>query len=482
MSVTASINNAISGLTATARMAEVVSSNLSNALTDGYGRRVVDLSASSIGGKGAGVQIDGVRRIVDSGILADRRLADAALSGGQQSVSYLGKAEAALGLPGDPAGLAGRLAAFEGALVDAAGDPSSGLRLQTVLGRLGEVTQALANTTATVQSLRQDADAQIARDVDTLNTALQQVERLNVDISRAISTGGDTTALQDARQRAVDQISGIVQIREMPRDRGAIALMTTSGTQLLDGKAAEFGFTPTPTIVADMTFASGALGGLTLNGDPVSTANGFGKLTGGTLGESFTLRDSTLVSAQDGLDAVAADLMARFADPATDPSLGAGAPGLLTDRGAAFNPLDQAGLAGRLVINAAVDPARGGDITRLRDGVGAVTAGPVGSTAQINRWLDALNEPRSAVAGQPARSASGHISSLTSEFGLNRLRADDSLAFASARWDTLRQAELANGVDTDQELQKLILIEQSYAANAKLIQTIESMVRTLMEI
>lgn len=35
MSISQSLTNALSGLTANARMAEVVSSNLSNALTDG---------------------------------------------------------------------------------------------------------------------------------------------------------------------------------------------------------------------------------------------------------------------------------------------------------------------------------------------------------------------------------------------------------------------------------------------------------------
>jgi flagellar hook-associated protein 1 FlgK len=482
MSITSSINNAISGLTASARMAEVVSSNLSNALTDGYGRRVVDLSAANIGGKGAGVMIDGVRRIVDAGVLSDRRLADAALEGQQQNVNTLKQLETAVGLPGDPAGLAGRLNAFESALIDASTDPASSLLLTTASSRLGEVTQALSSASKTVQSLRQDADSQIARDVTTLNTALAQVATLNADISRARATGGDTTALQDARQRAVDQIAGIVPVREVPRDGGAIALMTTTGAQLLDGKAAVFEFTPTPTIVADSTFQSSALSGLIMNGQPVSVTDGVGKLTGGTLGANFDLRDNVLVQAQNGLDTIAVDLIARFADPAIDPSLTPGDPGLLTDGGNVYDPLDRVGLAGRIAVNASVDPTQGGDVTRLRDGVGAITPGPVGDTSQINRWLGALDQPLSTGPGEPSRTANGQIANLTSQFGTQRVQAEDTLTFAAARRDTLKSAELANGVDSDQELQRLILIEQSYAANAKLIQTIESMIRTLMEI
>jgi len=482
MSISSSINNAISGLTASARLAEVVSSNLSNALTDGYGRRVVELSGTSIGGSGAGVTIDGVRRIVDQGILSDRRLADATLDGQQETVNYLQQVETAVGLPGDPAGLAGRLNAFETALIDASSDPSSNLRLNTAVSRLGEVTQVLSSATRTVQTLRQDADASIARDVATLNTSLAQVAQLNADISRAIGSGADTTALQDARQRAVDQITGIVPTREIPRDGGAIALMTTNGIQLLDGTPAVFAFTPTPTIVADMTFNSGALNGLVLNGEPVSTTSGVGKLTGGTLGAAFTLRDDTLVAAQDGLDTVAVDLIARFTDPAIDPSLVPGTPGLLTDNGNVYDPLDRVGIAGRISVNAGVDPQRGGDVTLLRDGIGSVAPGPVGDASQLNRWLAGLELPTSTGVGEPVRTAIGQVANLSSMLGIQRVQAEDTLSFAAARWDTLRDAELANGVDSDQELQRLILIEQSYAANAKVIQTIESMIRTLMEI
>ena len=47
---------------------------------------------------------------------------------------------------------------------------------------------------------------------------------------------------------------------------------------------------------------------------------------------------------------------------------------------------------------------------------------------------------------------------------------------------TFATQEQAQGVDTDQELQKLLTIEQSYAANAKLIETIDQMIQSLLRI
>ncbi|HBS34332.1 MAG TPA: flagellar hook-associated protein FlgK, partial [Parvularcula sp.] len=66
------------------------------------------------------------------------------------------------------------------------------------------------------------------------------------------------------------------------------------------------------------------------------------------------------------LDAFAADLIDRFAAPGLDPTAAPGAPGLFTDAGAARADPFVAGLAGRLRLNAAVDPDQGGEPYRLR--------------------------------------------------------------------------------------------------------------------
>ena len=482
MSISQSLSNALSGLTAASRMAEVVSSNLSNALTDGYGRRSVDLSSQSVGGRGAGVRIDGITRHVDRGILGDRRLADADLAGGQSLLATLGRVETTVGAVGDNTGLSARLASLEQSLTSIAGDPSAEVRQSNVINRLSGVTTALYESASGIRSLRQEAEDSIANQINTLNTSLSQVEALNKDIMVARNSGADATALFDQRQVVIDKIGSIAAVRELPRSNGTVALMTTSGQMLLDGPASTFGFTAANYVTPDMTMASGGLAGITLDGVPLPGALGYGRLEGGTLSAAFTLRDNTLVGAQAGLDAVARDLIDRFANPLTDPTLAPGDAGLLTDSGLAFNPLNAVGLASRIKINAAVDPAQGGAAWRIRDGVNAATAGPVGNGSQIDRWIDALGAPRPLASGGAARSATGHIASLVSSIGSQRLAAEDNVSFTTARWSSLRQEELADGVDSDHELQMLMQIEQAYSANAKVMQTVQSMIQTLMEI
>lgn len=478
MTLSSAINNAASGLTAAARHAQVTSNNLSNAQTEGYGRREINLVSGQLGG----VRVESVSRITDRVVIADRRLADADVGRQQTSASALLRLEQTFGPVGDPNGIAGRLAAFEQTLISAGSEPSSELRLQSAVSRLGDLTKAIRSDADALKAQREVADAAIAKDVDTLNLSTKQVEDLNADISRMINSGQDPSAVIDARHLVIDKIAAIIPLQEVDRGNGQVALYTKSGAGLIDGKAVIFAFNPTTTIMPAMTFAGGVLSGISQNGTPLDTANGFGRLGGGSLEANFILRDQTIPDIQAGLDNIAADLLRRFEEPGVDPTQTAGAPGLLTDRGAALDPLDITGLSFRLEINAVVDPAQGGNVIGLRDGLAPAAPGPVGNAAQIDRWLSALRTPTSMTPGSATRTVAGHMADHVADVGQKRLRAEESLSFEMARQTTLKTAELAGGVDSDQELQNLLRIEQSYAANARVLQTLDAMIRRLMEI
>jgi flagellar hook-associated protein 1 FlgK len=114
--------------------------------------------------------------------------------------------------------------------------------------------------------------------------------------------------------------------------------------------------------------------------------------------------------------------------------------------------------------------------------VNAAVAGPVGQSAQLDAWADALTDIRPLAAGGSARGAAGHAAAVMAALGSARLTAEDEVGFAAARFNGLRERELALGVDTDAEMQTLLLVEQSYAANARVIETVDFLIRQLMEI
>ena len=480
MSLSLSLSSAVSGLQASARSAELVSSNVANALTDGYGRRDIQLTARSLGGTGSGVEITGVVRVTDQVLLSDRRVAQANMAGSAVLADAFARLEAAIGTPGDAASLGGKIAGLDSALLAATSRPDSEQRLAAVLTAAQGLATQVGKASIAVQMERERADDRIAENVKELNDTLAKVAALNAQILKQVVADRDASPLMDQRQQLIDKIAEIVPLRQIDRDTGQIALISTGGAVLLDGRPALFGFTPVGKVTPDMTLASGALSGLTMNGKPVTFGDGSGKLDGGAMAANFRLRDIEAPVQQVRLDALARDLIARFANPSVDTTLTSGAPGLFTDAGAAFNAATETGLAGRLAVNTAADPANGGALWRLRDGLGATTEGPPGESALLTALrgqLTAFLAPASGGFAPGARSFSGLASDVLSFVSRARTGAEAEQSYTAARYNSLRADELAAGVDTDQQLQSLLLIERAYGANAQVIKTVDSMIK-----
>ena len=483
MSISGALANALTGLAAASRSAQVVSSNVSNALTEGYARRQVELSPRYVGGAGAGVQIDGITRVVDETLLREKRLAASSFGNAQIAYDFHSDALDLIGSPEMSGSLSEHVGNFEAALLEAASRPDSDARLAGVLDAAQSLAGKLNRVSDGVQKLREDADSRIASEVDRLNISLEQIAELNEQILRAKVNDRDYPSLMDQRQKLIDDISELVPIRQLSRENDTVALYTMGGAMLLDIEPAEFGFEPKAPITPDMTKASGALSGLTLNGTEIETAGDRSAIAGGILAGLFEVRDELSIVVQDNIDEVARDLVVRFEDPALDPTLTAGDPGLFTDRGAALTPTDVLGLAGRIEVNTAVDPAEGGELWRLRDGIGATAPGAVGDATLINAKIAVLSDMRTPVGGTflgGGKDVAGYASSLTSLVGQSLLGSSTRLSYETARFEGLEETFLADGVDTDQELQNLLLIEQAYAANARVIQTADELIQQLI--
>lgn len=482
MSISGSLSSALSGLTVAARSAEVISSNIANALTEGYGRRDLQVSARLVGNSGQGAQVTGIFREVNQILMADRRLADASASNLDRRAGFLALMESAIGTPEEGGSLAGRLAAFDTALIAAAAQPTSTARH----GDVAQTAQNLARTfqaiSGEIQTSRSTADAKIATEVEEMNRALASIAQLNRNITTLSGGGRDSSALLDQRQQLVDRLATIVPIREVARDNGSIALFTTGGAILLDSQPVKLGFTPVGIITPEMTQASGGLSGLTINGRPIDTGPN-GQLAGGSLAAEFAIRDQLAPQAQAQMDALARDLVMRLQDQNVDPSLAPGDAGLFTDRGNPFLAANEEGLAARLTLNTAVDPDAGGALWRLRDGIGAAAPGPSGQSALFSAMQTALTDARQTASGLYAggsRSLTGLSGQLLSGVAMARLSAETEAGFSAARATALKGLELEGGVDTDRELQELLLVEQAYAANAKVIQTADDMIKLLL--
>jgi len=482
MSFSSTLNNAISGLTAARRAAELVSENIANAQTPGYARRTLSLTSNSIT---AGVHINGIIRNVDPGIISNRRQAESIFGAADARASFQSRLEYLVGTVTKPGSISQRIVDFESSLIEAASRPESPQRLDAAVAQAGGLAQKIAQAAEGVRNLRTKADTAIGIQVDRLNQALQQVQAINTRITTTSAAGGENAGLLDQRQRLVDEINKIVPINIVSRAYGQIALYTDGGAILLDGPAATVSFTPARDTVPGMTLANGLLSGLEINGITVRTGSSNGALRGGTLSAQFEIRDELAVSAQADLDAVARDLIERFETTGLDATVAPGGPGLFTDDGLPFDAAEVLGLAGRISLNAVVDAAQGGESWRLRAGLGAAVPGQPGDARQLQAFTDILTEvrtPGSTVFGTGDLSMAGLGSALLSRVSLQAGQAEQSLSFAAASMTELTRIELDQGVDTDAELQALLIIEQAYAANARMIEVADEMMQAILRI
>ena len=485
MSISSALINATSGLSAASRRADIVSNNVANALTPGFARREVHVSENVVNGRGAGVQVNGVTRATDQAVTTDRRLAESTTSRDQIITTAHTAFNSALGEPDDAFSLFAQYQNFESSLRSLSQTPESQALQSQSLDTARALVSNLHGLSAQAQSARLRADGDIAQQVSIVNDKLKQIEDLNSAISAATAGGRDATALEDQRKILIDEISESIPVREVRRERGKVDLITDEGVFLVAGKAQTIEFTAANTIGPTESLAGGELSGLTVNGVVITPGDdGTFALRQGSIAGLFTVRDEIAPDFQTKLDGLARDVIERFQD--IDPTLSTGDPGLFTDAGAAFDPTAETGLAERIALNAAVDPEQGGAIWRLRDGLGAATQGPAGSASIITTFLDALTTlkaPPASTGEAGFLTAANIAANVTSSIGQARLTSESRLAASSARAQSLFEAEQrATSVDTDLELQKLLLIEQAFAANARVIQTADELLTRLIEL
>ncbi|MEL7490474.1 MAG: flagellar hook-associated protein FlgK [Pseudomonadota bacterium] len=483
MSVGQALSNALSGLSAAGRRASVTANNIANAQTEGFAARRVDLAERVTAGVGAGVEVAGVQRAVAPAVTAERRIADAELAGEEAAAEALSRIVDRIGDPEDARSLVQVFGRFERALSALANTPDDGALQSGAVRAANGVAGSLNALSNEIQQSRVDADARIERSVEDVNNSLRQIERLNASIASGAASNADVNALIDERARLIDRVNQNIPVRAVERG-GGVDLVTAEGVFLLSGTARQLSFKPSPVITPQNALGSG-LSGLEVDGVEITPGAAPNAPQQGALAGLFSVRDQIAPSLSAAVDAVALDVAERFSG-GIDATIAFDAPGLFTDAGALATEVGIDGLAGRFAVNAAVDPENGGEARRLRDGLGANAPGPVAADGLLRDFIDALREPRttpSALGASRALNASEAAAFFTSSAAGSLVDAEAARDASAAFAASLQEAEIERtGVDTDAELQNLLTIEQAYAANARVIQTVDRLLQTLLEI
>ncbi|WP_312527646.1 flagellar hook-associated protein FlgK [Paracoccus sp. (in: a-proteobacteria)] len=485
MSISAALSNALTGLTAVSRGTEVVSSNIANILTPGYAARELQLSPHIYSGNGGGVKVEGIQRLVPNSVVADNRQAQANLGKSSTLAAFHVAMETATGTADQDHSLTAILTNFEASLINAAASPDSNARLQIAVDAAKDVSNKINFIAMELQKARTVADKAIESDVNRLNSALAEVARLNRLVTIAKARGQDTSSLVDARQATIDAISDIVPLQEVQRDNGIVSLFTKGGATLLDGlKPAEIKFLASGVVTPQKSVSDGNLSGVTLDGVELTTSQ-MNMFRGGTLEANFSIRDNHGPEYQNQLDRFAYDLYNRLSDPSVDPSVSQDLPGIFSDLQNAITPTTTLGFANRISLNRAVDYTLGGDAWRLRDGIYATQPGNSGNNTLIEaiRASISANSTAANVGSQQSnKSIFTRASELSSLISANRINAKSLEKIHETHDQSAKSNLLSYGVDSDKEMEILLQLEKSYAANAKVIQAANEMIDSILRI
>ncbi|QIG93608.1 MULTISPECIES: flagellar hook-associated protein FlgK [unclassified Bradyrhizobium] len=303
---------AFSGLSATQVQISVTSANISNADTKGYTEKTANQSASVTGGVGTGVTITGITSAVDKLLLKSLVGADSDLGAADTTNSFLTELQQLYGSTssGDSSttgtSLANTLAAFESALSSLASTPSSASLQSNAVSALAAVTTQLQQTSSGIQTLRSNADQDIASSVTDINSDLQQISDLNKQIKQQAATGQSTADLEDQRNSALQDLASMMNVSYFTTSTGDLQVYTGSGQALVDSTAHPLSYTALPSVTASTTYSAGSssgFSGIIVNGVDITS-----QISSGKVSALITLRDQTLPAAQSQLDQLAQQL------------------------------------------------------------------------------------------------------------------------------------------------------------------------------
>ncbi|MCM5552236.1 flagellar hook-associated protein FlgK [Pleomorphomonas sp. NRK KF1] len=303
MSISVASTIALSALRASQVGISVTSSNIANADVDGYTVKTANQVSTVSASTGSGTSVVSITGGVDKYVFASLISANADVGAASVTASYTDRLQALMGsTTGSEDGgtsLATQVTDLQTAVSSLASSPEDDTVQSEVIAAADSLASSLRETSSSIQELRADADQQIADNIDTINDALQTIDDLNEAILAAEAKGASTADLEDQRNTAIETISSLIDIKTTTASNGSIYISTTGGTALLTSTVHELSFSASATVNA-----STVLSGVTVDGEDITD-----ELTSGEVGGLLTLRDTTLVEAQDELDALATALI-----------------------------------------------------------------------------------------------------------------------------------------------------------------------------
>ncbi len=483
MTLSSTMNTAKGILNNTSTQSQVVSKNISNSQNSSYVKRDAVTVMNSTGG--ANVKI--VR--ADDPILQKQMLAGQSQAKGQETLNTgLDQLKALLGGNKYELSPATAITKLGTALQSYAAQPSELSLAQTAVSAAQDVATSINTTTQGISTVRAQADAAIKTGVDKLNDLLSQFQTVNDAVIKASASGGDPNDALDQRDRLVSDISQLVGVSTVSRDGGDMALYTNDGTVLFDKLPRTVNF------AATSGYGASTVGNpVYIDGVPLKAGAGGNTTAQGSLAANLQIRDVIAPQFQSQLDETSRGLITMYSE--TEKTSGGNPmPGLFTwsdgttpTSGTVIN-----GISESFKVNPAYIKDQGGNPAALRDG---------GVNGANYKWNTDNNPSYSTLLDSYVKATDAKID-FDGSVGLATSSTVNDYASSSIGWleayratgESASETKAAlqqrateayqnkTGVNLDEELSKMLDIEQSYKASTKLINAVDEMLKSLLGI
>lgn len=491
------LGTAARGLQVVQRGLATTGHNIANAETPGYSRQRAVLRSTPprierSGAIGTGVEQQTVERIVDR--FATMRLVSetSRLSQLESESSFYGEIEAIVN-DQQAGGLSTDLSAFFDSLDGLARSdaPGQAIARADVIAKAETLVDAVDRWDAQLRGLQRDADRGLVAALPEINELVEQIARLNGEISEAevLAPAND---LRDQQEQLVLELAEKIGVTTQRTDDGQLSVRLAGGLPLVDGRIPsrlEAVVDPSNPNPLDPTFSQIFFSGAGSSFDVTA------QLRGGEVGAFIDARENILAGTVAELDAFVFTLVEAFNGVhRAGVGLVDGASNDFFEDLSGQSTVD--GAARNFRLSAAVDPSRGGTIDNIAAGTEPDPAGGPGAGARPGDvgHVQALKDLRNAqvtsylagdVPGVPTGRATRFVSTLSSLSGEVGQRARSTQRAAEQQAALLASVQdrrdAVSSVSIDEEVAQLVKLQANFQANARIVRTVGQLFQDLLD-
>ena len=440
----------------------VTGNNIANVNTPGYSRQRLNLSSdvplnTGIGSVGTGVAANEIERVYDRFLGVQINNETQSLGQWEAYKDSVERVEMVFDESGGY-GLNQVMSEFWNSWQDLTNNPSGSIERTVLVAKSEMLTATLSQNYEDLQQIQRDIDSNIEGAVGEINRLSENLVDLNQKIIQSELGGHMANEYRDQRDLVLKELSELIDISSFEDANGGTTVSVGSGQVLVEGTHTySLSTQPDASGHRDITWIDSS-GNSVIISDDISK----GKLKGWLDARDVDINDSL-----NKLDTLAQDLMA-----AVNP-LHANGYGLDNINGRDFFTIEAtaAATAAGIQVNSLI----AGDTNRIAAAEGADKPGDNRNAIAIAKLQDMPTMNGSTVT------FGAYYDSMVSDAGL---AVQQATSYYDHQSQMVRQVEnyreSISGVSIDEETVNLIKYQKAYQAAAKLINTADEMMETIL--